>query len=126
MSTDRLPTGAASSEQTIQKAVFQHLAVRAATGTFAFHPANGGWRSRTEAAILKGQGVTPGIPDVIAIRDGQVFGLELKSESGRLSPAQHECHSRLLAAGATVTTAMGLNHALGILETWGFLKGKTQ
>jgi hypothetical protein len=110
-------------EQGIQSAVFQHLAVRAATGTFAFHPANGGWRSKVEAAIMKGQGVTPGIPDVIAIRDGQVFGLELKSESGRLSPAQRACHDRLVAAGAMCTTAFGLNHALGILETWGILKG---
>ena len=35
---------------------------------FAFHPANGGWRSRVEAAILKGMGVRAGVPDIIAIK----------------------------------------------------------
>jgi hypothetical protein len=63
-----------------------------------------------EAKILKGQGVMPGVPDVIAIKDGAAFCLELKSERGRLSPAQTECHQLLLAAGATVTTALGLDH----------------
>jgi hypothetical protein len=113
-------------EQGIQMAIFHHLAVRAATGTFAFHPANGGWRTKVEAAIMKGQGVVAGVPDVIAVRDGQVFALELKAEGGRLSPAQIECHDRLVAAGAMCTTAFGLNHALSILETWGFLKGKSR
>jgi hypothetical protein len=32
-------------EQQIQRAVFEHLAIRAASTVFAFHPANGGWRS---------------------------------------------------------------------------------
>jgi len=31
-----------SPEQQIQRAVFQHLAIRAASTVFAFHPANGG------------------------------------------------------------------------------------
>jgi hypothetical protein len=79
-------------EQAIQRAVFGHLAVHAATATFAFHPGNGGARSPIEAKILKGQGVTPGVPDVIAIKGGQIFGLELKAPGGRLSPAQIECH----------------------------------
>lgn len=35
-------------EQTIQRAVFEHLAVRRAAGTFAFHVPNGS--SRAEAA----------------------------------------------------------------------------
>jgi hypothetical protein len=75
---------------------------------------NGGARSPIEAKILKGQGVTPGVPDVIGVRKGEMFALELKAPGGRLSPAQIECHERLLAAGATVTTAIGLDHALGI------------
>ena len=36
-------------EQTIQRAVFEHLAWRRAPGVFAFRVPNGGWRSRTEA-----------------------------------------------------------------------------
>jgi hypothetical protein len=36
-------------EDAIQRAVFEHLAVRGAAGVFAFHPANWGYRRRVEA-----------------------------------------------------------------------------
>jgi hypothetical protein len=73
-------------ESAIQKAVFQHLAARGCG--FAFHVPNGGWRSPIEAAILKGQGVKPGVPDLIVIKDGRPFALELKAEGGRLRARQ--------------------------------------
>jgi hypothetical protein len=76
-------------EQAVQKAVFDHLRIRAATGTFAF-PANGGARSPIAGAILKGIGVVAGNPDVLAIKDGKIYGLELKSPGGKILPAQHE------------------------------------
>ena len=40
-----------SPEQQIQRAVFEHLAIRGAPKMFAFDPANGGWRSPIEAAM---------------------------------------------------------------------------
>src|SRR5271169_3463158 len=82
---DGLPThsqfgsGMEQSEQQIQRAVFEHLAIRAASAVFAFHPPNGGWRSRVEAAILKGVGVRAGLPDVVAVKNGQCYALELKA-----------------------------------------------
>jgi VRR-NUC domain len=111
-------------EGQLQAAVFQHLAVRATTGTFAFHCPNGGARSPIEAKILKGQGVVPGVPDVIAIRQGEVFAVELKAPGGRLSPAQLECHARLQAAGAKVATAAGIDEAIEQLEQWNLLRGR--
>jgi hypothetical protein len=65
-------------EQQIQHAVFEHLALRGASTVFAFHPANGGWRSGVEAAILKGMGVKAGVPDIIAIKNARCYALELK------------------------------------------------
>jgi len=47
--------------------VFEHLAVRGVPRLFAFHPANGGYRRQVEAARLRGLGVRPGVPDVVAI-----------------------------------------------------------
>jgi hypothetical protein len=73
-------------EQAVEAAVFEHLRLRAMPGVFAFHCPNGGARSPIEAKILKAQGVTAGVSDVIAIKGGQVFGLELKAPGGRLSP----------------------------------------
>jgi hypothetical protein len=119
-------------EQQIQRAVFEHLAIRAASTVFAFHPANGGWRSRVEAAILKGMGVRAGVPDIIAVKDGQCYALELKAQAlpgrapGRLTPVQRDAHAALVAAGATVAVAYGLDDALVRLEAWGLLCGSCQ
>ena len=110
-------------EQQIQRAVFEHLAIRAASTAFAFHPANGGWRSRVEAAILKGMGVKPGVPDIIAIKDARCYALELKGSGGRLTPVQRDVHAALVVAGATVAVAYGLDDALAQLEAWGLLRG---
>jgi hypothetical protein len=87
-------------EAQIQRCVFQHLRARGAPGVFAFHPANGGYRKPVEAAIMKGLGVVAGVPDVIAIKDGRVFCLELKAEGGRATDNQLECIAALREAGA--------------------------
>lgn len=111
-------------EQEIQRAVFKHLDQRGAPNVFAFHPANGGYRRRVEAAILKGTGVKSGVPDVIAIKSGQTFGLELKAERGRISESQVKVLQALQSAGATVAVAYSLDEALAFLEKWGLLRGK--
>jgi hypothetical protein len=113
-------------EQEIQRALFQHLAIRAASSVFGFHPANGGWRTATEAAILKGMGVRAGIPDIIIIHAGKCYALELKAPGGRLTPVQRVTHAALAAAGATVAVAYGLDDALARLEGWGLLRGSCQ
>lgn len=112
------------SEDTIQRAVFQHLKARSAPGVFAFAVPNGGKRRPIEAAIMKGLGVTAGVPDVIAIYRGNVYALELKAEGGRASEAQLEAISRIREAGGYAAIAEGLDRALACLESWGILKGR--
>jgi hypothetical protein len=111
-------------EQIIQRAVFDHLRMRAAPGVFAFHPANGGYRKPIEAAIMKGLGVKPGVPDVIAIHQGRVYGLELKAEGGSATQKQLEAIAAMEAAGASCCVAEGLDRALACLEAWGILRGR--
>jgi hypothetical protein len=111
-------------EQAIQRAVFQHFEKRGAPGVFAFHVPNGGYRRLVEAAILKGLGVIPGVPDVIAIKGGRVFALELKAPGGRRSPAQRAALSALERAGASIALAHSLDGALFWLELWGLLRGR--
>jgi hypothetical protein len=113
-------------EQIVQATLFQHFAARGAPNIFAFHPWAGGWRSKAEAKIMAGCGVRSGLPDILAISNGGIFGLELKVGNGRLSLAQRETHALLTAAGATVGTAMGLDEALEQLERWQLLRGWTQ
>jgi hypothetical protein len=112
-------------EQQIQKCIFAHLRARGASGVFAFHPANGGYRKPAEAAILKSLGVVAGVPDIIAIKDGRAYALELKADQGKLSDAQEHTLARLREAGVETAVAYGLVAALAQLERWQLLRGRT-
>jgi hypothetical protein len=111
-------------EDQIQRAIFQHFKARKSPGTFVFHVPNGGKRKPIEAAILKGLGVVAGVPDIIAIRDGHAFGLELKAGGGRPSEKQISTLAEMEKAGATVALATGLDAAIKQLEEWGLLTGR--
>jgi len=110
-------------EAAIQRAVFQHIAARGAPNLFAFAVPNGGYRRRIEAAILKGMGLRPGVPDVILVHQGRTYGLELKAEGGRTSEAKQAAVAAMEAAGAFCAVAEGLDRALRVLEQWGLLRG---
>jgi hypothetical protein len=113
-------------EQQLQHTVFLHLATRGAPGLVAIHVPNGGARSPVEAAILKGLGVTAGVPDVLLWHGGASYAMELKAEVGRASEAQIEMLNKLAAAGVHTAVAYGLTGALTVLEGWGLLRGKLQ
>lgn len=111
-----------SPEADIQRAVFQHIRLRGVPGLFAFHVPNGGYRRPREAAILKGLGVTPGVPDIVLIHKGRCYGLELKAKGGRPTDRQLSAMSAMDEAGAFVCIADGLDRALAVLEGWGLLR----
>jgi hypothetical protein len=111
------------SEEAIQRAVIAHLAWRGVRGLFYCSIPNGGLRSRTEAARMKGTGTIAGAPDILIICGAKVYGLEIKRVGGRLSPAQRAVHARLIEAGCTVEIGYGLDESLRILEGWHLLRG---
>jgi hypothetical protein len=124
-STADPPLKLALNENDIQRLVFRHFRQRAARGVFAFHPKNGGVHQRgRRAGINTGLGVIPGVPDVIAVKDGKTFALELKTDSGKVGPAQTEVLERLEKAGAIVGIAHGLDAALRWLEQHQLLVGR--
>jgi hypothetical protein len=112
-------------EQDLQRAILQHLEMRAVRGCFWFHVGNGGWRSPIEARIFKGLGVKAGVPDLIIIHGGRCYGLELKADRGRVTPAQRVAHALMEEAGATVGIAAGIDAAVEQLEAWGLLRGRS-
>jgi hypothetical protein len=77
-------------------------------------------------AILKSTGTKAGIVDIFVLHAGHLYGIEVKTPHGRLSPVQRNMQVRLTAAGATVATAYGLDAALAQLERWHLLRGATQ
>jgi hypothetical protein len=110
-------------EAAIQRAVFQHLRIRPAPNTVAFDVPNGGYWRSIEAAIMKSMGTMAGVPDLIIIKDGRAYGLELKAPGRKLTPTQIAAHSLLISAGAMVTVADTLDAAIRQLEDWGLLRG---
>lgn len=112
-------------ENEIQRAVFRNLKDRGAPGVFAFHPKNGGLHQRGKASAINAVlGVVPGVPDVVAIKNGQTYALELKADGGIVSKKQVETMQAMQAAGATVALTNGLDAALSKLEEWGLLVGR--
>jgi hypothetical protein len=55
-------------EDSIQRAVCQHLWARGSPGVVWWHTPNGGKRSRIEAAIMKGLGVRAGVASLQSMR----------------------------------------------------------
>lgn len=84
-------------------------------GQFFYHVANGGARDKTEAGILKGQGVRAGWPDYcLDLPAGAFHGLrlELKAEDGaKPPPHQLEILARLESVGFKCCVAWGFEEA---------------
>ncbi|RMH12435.1 MAG: VRR-NUC domain-containing protein, partial [Gammaproteobacteria bacterium] len=67
-----------------------------------FHPPNGGWRSKIEAAIFKGLGVRPGVPDLIVLEQNETHAglfVELKWGKNRMTQAQIWWQEELVKRG---------------------------
>lgn len=82
---------------------------------------NGGYRHLLTATKLRAEGVRRGIPDLhfVLPPSGRLACLELKSESGRLSPEQKNFRDRLLADGGLWEVANSFDEAWGVLAAWG-------
>lgn len=86
-----------------------------------FSVPNGGKRDPREATQLKASGLVAGVPDMILLHKGNCYGFELKTETGKLSPAQTKVHAAW--AGQGVHTFLVRNVAHGLLIIEGILKG---
>lgn len=104
-------------EETIQKHVVARL--RLARAVFC-HVPNGSKAPPSYRAKLKALGLEPGVPDLLIFSApiGRPCALELKTEKGRLSPAQSDWLGKLQIHGWSTATAYGLDEALAQLVTW--------
>jgi hypothetical protein len=110
-------------ERGLQVALIEHLQLRAPAGTWWTHYPSGGRRNRITGAVLKGMGAKPGVPDLLIVSRGRLFGLELKNGMrGRLSPTQVATHDEMREAGAVIGTAGTIDEALNLLDAWGLLR----
>lgn len=91
---------------------------------FTAFPAGGGGRVR--GAKLKKAGLQAGWPDIQLIYQGSYYGLEIKTTTGRLSPAQIDLHKRLTDDGCSVAVARSVSDALEIIVDWGLARKHKQ
>lgn len=121
-------------ESDLQRAVLAHLRTRGAAGLVYFHVPQGnklgGARSSKGVAIQgsinKGLGVRKGVSDLILCCSGKFFALELKVPGRTPTEEQLQFLADVERAGGFSAWCQGLDRALGILESWGCLKGKAR
>lgn len=80
-------------EADIRRQVRDYLRIR---GWFVFH-------------ILQGLGCYPGVTDLIAVRDGRIVFIELKTKTGKQSDYQKQFQSDLEAHGGEYILCRGID-----------------
>lgn len=92
-----------SSEIQIQAEAWQWLwNTYPATRRCCFHVPNGGSRNIIEAKQLKASGVVPGIPDILLVWRGRIYGFEFKTPIGTVSTDQTKVHQAWKEQGIEV------------------------
>ena|SRR3990172_10253052 len=114
-------------ERDLQIAVAQLLNALPSIGYLGwFHPANGGSRDKREARIFAALGVKPGVPDIIIVRPSKRSAMrafiELKSDKGRLTPAQQAWHEELRLQGWNGAVCRSLDEVIAALKQWGYMR----
>jgi VRR-NUC domain-containing protein len=112
-------------EADAQRAIVQALRFVLPLGSIVHHSVNevtaGDRRGRTRQAILVGMGVHPGFADLTVLSQGRVLFLEVKSKSGRLSPAQETFRDAVQAQGFAWALVRSVDDALAALADHGFI-----
>ena len=79
-------------------------------------PAGGGGKVR--GAFLKRMGLKAGVPDILIIRDGRAYWIELKAKAGKLSPAQWKSKGDMSQAGSPMHLCRSLDDVQRFLIAW--------
>ena len=110
-------------EADLQRAVVKALRFALPKGAIVHHCANevteADPRGARRQAILVGMGVYPGFADLMVLCEGRVLFLELKSPTGRLSPAQVAFRDGVQAQGFGWALVRSVDDALGALADHG-------
>jgi VRR-NUC domain len=113
----------ASPEAQLQRAVCDHLRLRAHPDVLWLHVPNGERRDARTGAKLKRMGTLAGTADLLLWHRSNAFAIELKSLGGRPSEAQLEFLARFNDAGGHSAVCEGIDRALAVLAAWGILRG---
>jgi hypothetical protein len=107
-------------EAQIQRAVIDALRWH---GILAVHNANEGKRSVIAGRVMKQNGLRPGWPDLgcYGRNEGEHGLMEVKADTGRLSPAQVECHDELRRRHVRIAVVRSVDDAIAAVRGWGWI-----
>lgn len=106
-------------EQGLQAAIVELLhALGVFKRALVFSVPNEGRRTATTAGRLKAMGMLPGVADLVIVRAGRAFFLEVKMPRGRLSPRQKEFRDLCRSRGAPWALVRSVEEARSQTEEW--------
>lgn len=111
------------SEHKLQTQLMEYLTVKGRRDLFWFAVPNAGMRSLRVGAMMKAEGLRPGVADIcFMLPGGKAAFLEMKTESGRLSPHQEGFKHRCEMLGHPYRVARSLDEAIEVAREWGVLR----
>ena len=113
-------------EARLQKAVVAHLMLTATPGVLWFSVPNEGKRSVVMGGHLNAMGMRPGTADIIFIRAGRAYAMELKAKGNVQSAAQLLFQADCQLAKTPYACCDNIDAALRTLRAWGMIKTKAQ
>lgn len=109
-------------EDDVQLGVVQYLKLLENQGKLTFFAVpNGGYRREREASIMKRLGVRAGVPDLIILSVGKMFGLEVKAPGKKPSDNQLLWKDLINFHGYGWEVIDDAGNLPGILREWGIL-----
>ena len=100
-------------EHRIQKAIVHYLRLR---GYLVFAVPNGGARDSITGRRLKDEGVLSGVSDLIALKNGGITFIEVKTPYGRLSETQKIFKGKIEKEGHEYLVWRSLQDAVDFCE----------
>ena len=110
-------------EHDIQVALLEYVALRGRKDMFVFAIPNAGRRSPRVGRRMKAEGLKAGIADLcFMLKDQRVAWMELKTETGRYSPAQKKFRAICDALNHVYLQPRSLDQAIKMLKNLGLVK----
>lgn len=114
-------------EEQLQRAIVQHLILRAPANVIWYAVPNGMPSSKRTGARFKSQGMRAGVPDLcFVLSDGHAAYMELKAPTGRLSPEQKAFREQCATMEVEYAVSADLDQCLSILTAWGVLPSEAK
>lgn len=115
----RAPRKPAMSEDSLQRAVAQFLALALPYDAVWWHTPNEGKRGWQAQRAFRGGGGKAGVPDILIVWRGRAYFIELKVGRNALTDVQRAFHRDLTDAGCPVAVARSLEAVAELCVGWG-------